>query len=157
MNVSRLVPLVAGLGAAAITILYVGIMLSQRDSGDAVSVGLITAAFASSAGAFMASLAERDPKRRLILLTWGATVALAWTLLLNTLTPLWLPVAVLGWIATIRSARSLNREAEGNRGWVIVGGTWAVCVALIALAVGGTIVSHESPSSGTGQGIAPPR
>lgn len=157
MNASRLVPLAAGLGAAAITVLYIVIMVSQRDSGDTVSVGLITAMFASSSVALLASLAERDAKRRLILLTWGATVALAWTLLLNTLTLLWLPVAVLGWVAAIRSARSMNREAAGDNGWVILGGTWAVCVAVIALAVGGTIVSRQSPSSGSGQGSAAPR
>ena len=91
------------------------------------------------------------------LLAWGATVALFWMLLLNTLTPLWLPIAVLGWVAAIRAARALNRESEGNSGWVILGGTWAVCVAVLALVISGAIASHGSAESGSGQGIAAPR
>lgn len=157
MNVTRLVPLVAGFGSAVITILYIVIMARQRDSGDTVSVALIATTFASAAATFLASAWARGPRERVGLLAWGATVALFWTLLLNTLTPLWLPIAVLGWVAAIRAARALNRESEGNSGWVILGGTWAVCVAVLALVVGGTITSHRSPESRTGQGIAAPR
>ena len=148
---------IAGLGAAAVTVLYIVIMVSQRETGDTVSVALITATFASSSVTLTAGAWVRRPRPRLALLTWGATVALAWTLLLNTLTPLWLPVAILGWVAAIRAARSLNREVEGNDGWVILGGTWAACVAVLAIVVAGTIVSHRSPESGTGQGLAAPR
>lgn len=151
------VSVTAGLGAAAITALYIVIMMRQRDSGDAVSVALITATFASSAVALIAGARAREPRARVALLTWGATVALFWTLLLNTLTPLWLPVAVLGWIAAVRAARAMNREVEGNDGWVILGGTWAVCVTVLAIVIAGTIVSHRSSSSGSGQGIAAPR
>lgn len=140
-----------------ITILYVMIMVRQRDSGDTFSVVLITATFTSSAVTLIAGAWARGPRARVALLTWGATVALAWTLLLNTLTPLWLPVAVLGWVAAVREARSFNRRAEGDNGWVILGGTWAVCVAVLAIVVAGTVASHRSSSSGTGQAIVAPR
>ena len=157
MNRSRLVPLIAGLGAAVITVLYIVIMTRQRDSGDTVSVVLITTTFASAAATLLVGAWARGPRERVALLAWGATVALFWTLLLNTLTPLWLPVAIVGCVAAIRAARSLNREREGKNGWVILGGTWAVCVAVLAIVVAGTVVAHRSPSSGTGQGIAVPR
>ncbi len=157
MNGTRLVPLIAGLGAAAITILYIVIMTRQRDSGDTVSVVLITTTFASAAATFLAGAWARGPRERVALLAWGATVALFWMLLLNTLTPLWLPIAVLGWVAAIRAARALNRESEGNSGWVILGGTWAVYVAVLTLVISGTIASHGSAESGSGPGIAAPR
>jgi hypothetical protein len=149
--------LVAGFGSAVITVLYIVIMIRQPDSGDTVSVALITASFASAAAAFLASEWARGSRERVALLTWGATVALFWTLLLNTLTLLWLPIAVLGWIVAIRAARALNRESEGRRGWVMLGGTLAVCLAILALIVGGTVTSHQSSESGSGQGIAAPR
>lgn len=156
-RLSATASVVAGLGAAAITVLYIGIMMSQRDSGETVIVALITATFASSAATLLAGTWARGPGTRVALLTWGATVALFWTLVINTLTPLWLPVAVLGWIAAVRAARSFGREVEGGNGWVIVGGTWAVCVAVLAILLAGTIASRGSRSSGTGQGIAAPR
>ncbi len=156
-RLSAVVSVVAGLGAAAITVLYIVIMVSQRDTDDAISVALITATFASSAATLLAGTWARGPRTRVALLTWGATVALFWTLVINTLTPLWLPVAVLGWIAAVRAARSFGREVEGGNGWVILGGTWAVCVAVLAILLAGTIASHGSRSSGTGQGIATPR
>lgn len=157
MNVSRLVPLSAGLGAAAVTAVYIVIMVRQRDTGDALSVALITMTFASSAGAFLASVVLPSSARRVILLTWGSTVALFWTVLINTLTPLWLPVAVVGWIATVRETRSFGRESEGGSAWPLVGGTWAICVALLGIVVFGSVVVGRSPESGTGQGIAAPR
>ena len=157
MSATRLVPLVAGVGSAVIAVLYIVIMIRQPDSGDTFSVALITASFASAAATLLASAWARGSRERVALLTWGATVALFWTLLLNTLTPLWLPIAVLGWVAAIRAARALNRESEGKRGWVVLGGTWAVCLAVLALIVGGTITSHQSAESGSGQGIAAPR
>ena len=150
MNVSRLLAVAAGLGAATVTVLYVVIMARQDDLfRDTFRVSLITATFASSAATLLVGAWMRRLEPRVALLSWGATVALFWTLLLNTLTPLWLPIAVLGWIAAIRAIRSLNREAEGNDGWVILGGTWAVCVTVLAIVVAGTIVSHRSPESGT--------
>lgn len=149
--------MVVGFGSAVITILYIVIMMGQRDSGDAVSVTLITTTFASAAATFFAGASVRGSRKRVALLTGCATVALFWTLLLSTMTPLWLPIAVLGWVAAIRAARALNRESEGNSCWVILGGVWDVCVAVIVLVVGGTIISHRSPESGTVQGSAAPR
>ncbi|TAK79742.1 MAG: hypothetical protein EPO16_01370 [Dehalococcoidia bacterium] len=156
-RLSATAALVAGLGAAAITVLYIVIMVTQRDTDDTISVALITATFASSAAALLGGTWARGSRMRVALLTWGATVALFWTLVINTLTPLWLPVAVLGWVAAMRAARSFGREVDGGNGWVILGGTWAVCVAVLAIVLAGTIASHRSPSSGSGQGIAAPR
>ncbi|RJQ10587.1 MAG: hypothetical protein C4558_04645 [Dehalococcoidia bacterium] len=152
-----LLAVVAGLAAAAITVVYTVIMARQRDSGDALGVSLITATFASSAVTLIAGARARQSKARVALLTWGATVALFWTLLLNTLTPLWLPVAILGWIAAVRAARSFSREVGSRDGWVVLGGTWVVCVAVLAAAVFGSIASDRSPSGGSGEGIAAPR
>lgn len=156
-HLNAMVSAVAGLGAAAITVLYIVIMVSQRDTDDTVSVALITATFASSAATLLAGTWARGSGTRVALLTWGATVALFWTLVINTLTPLWLLVAVLGWIAAVRAARSFGREVEGGNGWVVLGGTWAACVAVLAILLAATVASHRSPSSGTGQGIAAPR
>lgn len=156
-RLSAIVSVVAGLGAAAITVLYIGIMVSQRDTGDTVSVALITTTFASSSATLLAGTWARGPWARVALQTWGATVALFWTLVINTLTPLWLPVAIVGWIAAVRAARSFGREVEGGNGWVILGGTWAACVAVLAITLAGTIASHQSSERDSGQGIAAPR
>ncbi|TAJ18077.1 MAG: hypothetical protein EPO65_09765 [Dehalococcoidia bacterium] len=157
MNASRRLPFIAGLGAAAVTATYVVIMMRQGRDPDLASIVMIATTFASSAAAFLASVVLPPSARRVVLLTWGSTVALFWTVLLNTLTPLWLPVAVIGWIATVREARSFSRESEGGRAWPLVGGTWAIGVALLGLVVFGSIAVGRSPESGTGQGIAAPR
>ena len=157
MKVFRLVPLVAGLAAGIVTVLYVAIMVRQGHSPDPVSVAIITATFASSSAAFFASATVPPSPSRIILLTWGSTVALFWTVLLNTLTPLWLPIAVLGWIATVRATRAYARDNEGENAWPLVGGTWAIGVALLGIAVFGSVAVGRSPESGSGQGIATPR
>ena len=56
---------IAGLGAAAITVFYIVIMVRQRDSGDAVSVVLITVTFVSSAVTLIDMLSQAMRKRLL--------------------------------------------------------------------------------------------
>lgn len=156
MNTTRVLPLLAGAGAAAIAVVYLVIMKRQEDlSPDAVSVLLVAATFISSAVAFLMTVTLPSSPRRIILLTWGSTVALFWTVLLNTLTPLWLPIAVLGWVATVQSARRFRRE-DGDNPWALVGGTWAIAVVVLGLVVFGSVMVDRSPSSGSGQGIAQP-
>lgn len=157
MTLARLLPFIAGLGAVAVTAVYIVIMVRQGHTPEPVGVVMIATTFASSAAAFLASVVMPPSARRVVLLTWGSTVALFWTVLINTLTPLWLPVAVAGWIATVRAARSFDREGEGGHAWTLVGGTWAICVAFLGLVVFGSVVAGRSPESGTGQGIAAPR
>ena len=158
MKTRGLLPLVAGLGSAAVTVLYVVIMANQDSLvRETVRVVVITLTFASSAGTLLVAAMLPSSPRRIILLTWGSTVALFWTVLLNTLTPLWLPVAVLSWIATVGETRSFGREDGGGSAWPLVGGTWAICVAVLGITFFASVAADRSPLSGTGEGIAMPR
>jgi hypothetical protein len=157
MDLRRLLPLLAGVGAVAIAVVYLLIMKRQDDlAPDAVSVLLVAATFISSAVAFLMAVTLPSSPRRIILLTWGSTVALFWTVLLNTLTPLWLPIAIFGWIGTVQAARRFRRE-DGDNPWPLVGGTAAIAVVVLGLIVFGSVVVDRSPSSGSTEGTAQPR
>lgn len=157
MSSTRLLPLLAGVGAAAIAVVYLVIMRRQEDlTPNSVGVLLVAATFISATVAFLMTVTLPSSPRRIILLTWGSTVALFWTVLLNTLTPLWLPIALLGWVATVQTARRFARE-DGDNPWPLVGGTWAIAVVVLGLVVFGSVVADRSPSSGSGQAMAEPR
>jgi len=70
MNATRLLPLLATAGAAAICVVYLLIMRRQADlSPNMVSVLLVAATFISSAGAFTMATTLPSSPRRIILLT----------------------------------------------------------------------------------------